>query len=38
MKVFKLILLASFAVLPFAAAAHAADVDPAPNVARKKTR
>ena len=30
MKVFKLILLAGFAVLPFAAAAHAADVDPPP--------
>ncbi len=33
MKVFKFIILAGFAVLPFAAAAHAADVDPAPNVA-----
>jgi opacity protein-like surface antigen len=30
MKIFKLILLAGFAVLPFAAAAHAADVDPPP--------
>jgi len=33
MKILKHILLASFAVFPFAAAAHAADVDPAPNVA-----
>ncbi|MDP1701062.1 MAG: outer membrane beta-barrel protein [Aestuariivirga sp.] len=33
MKVFKLILLAGFAVLPFAATAQAADVDPPPNVA-----
>lgn len=32
MKAFKLILLAGFAVLPFAAAAHAADVDPPANV------
>jgi len=30
MKALKLILLAGFAVLPFAAAAHAADVDPPP--------
>lgn len=37
MKVIKHILLASFAVFPFAAAAHAADVDPAPNVAVDET-
>jgi opacity protein-like surface antigen len=32
MKIFRFVILASFAVLPFATAAHAADVDPAPNV------
>ena len=33
MKVFKLVLLAGFAALPFAAAAEAADIGPAPEVA-----
>lgn len=33
MKVFKLVLLAGFAALPLAAAAHAADVAPAPEAA-----
>ncbi|HLA02591.1 MAG TPA: porin family protein [Aestuariivirga sp.] len=37
MKVVKVILLASFAVLPFAVAAHAADVDPAPPIAAEES-